>query len=82
MPIQLQPLCSIPKAVTREGHAGANAYFNGPGDLGIWYANGQVVSGLTDRGPQDNSRTYQGSWKPDTFTKGFSCNVPASSPFA
>lgn len=81
MTITLLPMCSIPKALTREGQTGVNAYTNDPVN-GIWYASGQTVTGLNDRGPQDTSRTYHGSWKPDTFSKGFSCNVPASSPFA
>lgn len=81
MTIQFLPLCTIPVPATREGHAGANAYFNGPGDLGFWFASGQTVTGLRDRGPQDKSRTVIGTYKADTFSKGFSCNVPASAAF-
>lgn len=68
MSVELLPLCSIPKVATREGHTGANAYANRIG-TGPWYANGQVASNLNDRAPQDKSRTFQGSYKPDTFSK-------------
>lgn len=77
--VTLLPLCSNPKVATREGQTGASAYMNIIG-VGIWYASGQQVNTAVASGPQDLSRTYVGTVKPDTYSKGFSCNVPAACP--
>lgn len=78
--VQLLPLCSIPKMATRDNLTGATAYMNLIPDVGIWFASGQQLSFPAASIPQDNSRTYQGTVKPDTFSKGFSCRVPAVCP--
>lgn len=78
--VELLPLCSIPKMATRDGLTGANAYMNLIPDVGMRFASGQVVTFPNAAIPQDNSRTYQGTWKPNTFTKGFTCSVPAVCP--
>lgn len=77
--ITLLPLCSVPRVATREGATGANAYMNLIG-VGLWFASGQTLSFPNSTMVQDKSRTYQGLVKPDTFSKGFSCNVPAACP--
>jgi len=77
--VTLLPLCSTPKVATREGATGANAYMNLIG-VGLWFASGQTLSFPAAEIPQDQSRTYQGTVKPNTFSKGFACNVPAACP--
>jgi len=77
--VQLLPLCSTPKVVTREGLTGAYAYMNLIG-IGLWFANGQTMTFPNSTAVQDKSRTYLGTVKPDTFSKGFSCSVPAACP--
>lgn len=77
--VNLLPLCSIPKAVTREGGTGAFAYLNAVG-LGIWFASGAQMNLDSANLPQDTSRTFQGTTKPNTFRKGFPCNVDAACP--
>ncbi len=77
--VELLPLCSTPKVATREGLTGATAYMNLIG-VGIWYASGAQLTFPSSQAPQDQSRTYQGTIKPNTFTKGFPCNVPAACP--
>lgn len=68
--VELLPLCSIPKVASREGDTGAYAYGNFVG-LGIYFFNGQTFSNPTSSMAQDRSRTYLGTSKPNTFTKGF-----------
>jgi hypothetical protein len=84
--VQLLPLCSTPKVATRESMTGATAYMNliggnpdGAGN-GYWFASGQRFFNPGSQAVQDASRTYQGTVKPDTYTKGFSCLVPAACP--
>lgn len=77
--IQLLPLCSKPVLATRTGLTGANAYLNAIG-LGLWFASGQTLTFPNSSAVQDKSRTYAGTVKPDTFSKGFSCSVPAVCP--
>lgn len=77
--VQLLPLCSTPKLATRDGLTGANAYLNLVG-LGIWFASGQTLTFPNSSAVQDKSRTYAGLIKPDTYSKGFSCNVPGACP--
>lgn len=77
--VQLLPLCSVPKVATRVGATGATAYLNAVG-LGIWFASGQTFFNPSSQGVQDKSRTYLGTVKPDTFSKGFACNVPGTCP--
>lgn len=83
--VQYLATCSIPKVATRTGLTGAFAYLNAVG-LGIWYASGATFNDPRSRAPQDQSRAYIGQVKPNTFTKGFSCNVQAActpyNPFA
>lgn len=78
--VQLLPLCSTPVIATREGMTGALAYGNWIGQGRLWFASGQIMSFPAAETPQDLSRTYVGTVKPDTFSKGFSCNVPAVCP--
>ena len=77
--VELLPLCSTPRVATREGHTGATAYMNLIG-VGIWFASGAQLAFPSAQGAQDQSRTYQGTVKPNTFSKGFACNVPAACP--
>lgn len=77
--VQLLPLCSIPKLATREGMTGANAYGNYIG-IGLWFASGQQLTFPSASLVQDKSRTYVGTVKPDTFSKGFACSVPGACP--
>lgn len=77
--VQLLPLCSIPKLATRDGLTGANAYKNIIG-VGLWFASGQTLSFPNSTGVQDKSRTYVGTVKPDTFTKGFAGVASAACP--
>jgi len=77
--VQLLPLCSTPVLATREGQTGANAYGNYIG-IGLWFASGQTMTFPNSTAVQDKSRTYVGTAKPNTFSKGFSCNVPAACP--
>lgn len=77
--VQLLPLCSTPRLATRDGLTGANAYLNLVG-LGIWFASGQTLTFRNDRQVQDRERTYVGTVKPDTYSKGFACNVPGTCP--
>lgn len=77
--IKLLPLCSTPVMATREGHTGATAYLNTVG-LGIWYASGQRYAFPNSQAPQDRSRTYVGTHKPDTFSKGFAGQSYAACP--
>jgi len=77
--VQLLPLCSTPVLATREGQTGANAYGNYIG-IGLWFASGQTLAFPSAQGVQDKSRTYVGTVKPNTFTKGFSCYVPGTCP--
>jgi len=77
--VQLLPLCSPPKQALREGQAGANAYINLIG-VGPWYASGQTVTAPSASKAQDSSRTYNGTVKPDTFSKGFAGYSTASCP--
>ena len=77
--VELLPLCSTPKVATREGATGANAYMNLIG-VGLWFASGQTITSPNSSGVQDKSRTYQGTVKPNTFSKGFACNTPGSCP--
>lgn len=77
--VQLLPLCSKPVLATRDGLTGANAYLNLIG-VGLWFASGQTLSFPNASGAQDNSRTYAGTVKPNTFQKGFSCNAQAVCP--
>ena len=74
--VQLLPLCSIPKVATRTGLTGANAYLNLIG-VGLWFASGQTLTFPSASGVQDKSRTYVGTVKPDTFSKGF-CGVASA----
>lgn len=78
--VQLLPLCSIPKVATREGATGAYAYGNWVGFSQLWFASGQSLAFPNSTAAQDNSRTYQGTVKPNTFSKGFSCSVPGACP--
>lgn len=75
----LLPLCSVPKLATREGMTGANAYMNIIG-VGLWFASGQTATFPSAQATQDKSRTYVGTVKPDTYSKGFACQVPAACP--
>jgi len=77
--VELLPLCSTPRVATREGQTGANAYMNLIG-VGLWFASGQTMTFPSAQAAQDQSRTYQGTVKPNTFSKGFACNVPAACP--
>lgn len=77
--VELLPLCSTPRLATREGMTGANAYGNFIG-IGLWFASGQTLTFPSASAVQDKSRTYAGTVKPNTFSKGFSCSVPASCP--
>lgn len=77
---RLLPLCTVPNIATREGQTGALAYMNVVG-VGPWYASGlQVVQTSTSEKAQDLSRTYTGTVKPDTFSKGFPCMSDAACP--
>lgn len=78
--VSLLPLCSIPKLATREGMTGATAYGNWVGFNALWFASGQNVAFPSASAVQDKSRVYTGTVKPDTYSKGFSCNVPAACP--
>lgn len=77
--VSLLPLCSTPVLATREGMTGAYAYGNWIG-VGLWFASGQQLTFPRSTLAQDQSRTYVGTVKPDTFSKGFACNVPAACP--
>jgi len=77
--VSLLPLCSTPKLATREGMTGATAYGHFVG-LGLWFASGQTLTFPGSTAVQDKSRVYNGLAKPDTFSKGFGCNVPGSCP--
>lgn len=77
--VTLLPLCSTPKLATREGMTGATAYKNVVG-IGMWFASGQTLTFPNSTHVQDKSRTYVGTVKPDTFSKGFSWNVPGACP--
>lgn len=77
--IELMPLCSVPKIATPSGMTGATAYLNSPG-LGIWFASGETVSTAGAVLPQSNEHTSIGTIKPNTFTKGFACNISAVCP--
>lgn len=77
--VQLLPLCSTPKIATREGLTGATAYMNLIG-VGIWFASGAQLTFPQSEIAQDTSKTYVGTAKPDTFSKGFSCSVPSACP--
>lgn len=68
----LLSLCSIPKAATRDGNAGANAAIFLPFyDLsaGYWFASGQQYTFPNSTAVQDPTRTLSGTDKPDTFVK-------------
>lgn len=75
--ITLLPTCSTPKIATRTGLTGAFAYINGMPDLNIWFASGAQFNYAPYQAAQDQSRTYTGTVKPNTFQKGFACAVPA-----
>lgn len=77
--VQYLPLCSPPKIALREGQAGAYAYLNVIG-IGPWYASGQTVTAPSASKSQDLSRTYTGTVKPNTFSKGFAGYGSASCP--
>lgn len=73
------PLCNVPKQALREGQAGANAYMNIIG-VGPWYASGQLYAFPNASAPQDASHTYNGTSKPNTFSKGFAGYGSAACP--
>jgi hypothetical protein len=73
----LLPLCSVPKLATRDGMTGASSYVNLIG-IGFWSPSGSTLSFPDASIPQDNSRTYAGTAKPNTFSKGYSANVPGT----
>jgi hypothetical protein len=75
--VQLLPLCSVPRIASREGDTGQYAYGNFVG-LGIYFFSGQTFSNPTSSAAQDQSRTYIGTVKPNTFRKGFACAVPSA----
>lgn len=77
--VSLLPLCSTPAIATREGQTGANAYLNIVG-VGIWYASGQQFAFPNSLIAQDQSRTYVGTAKPNTFSKGFCGSSQAACP--
>lgn len=65
---QLLPLCSIPKLATRDGNVGALARIFIP-FLGYWFASGQTFDDPRATIAQDQSMTFSGSHKPDTYQK-------------
>lgn len=77
--VQLLSTCAIPRVSTRDGDTGADVWMNLIG-IGFWSPSGATISFPRSTIAQDTSRTYQGSVKPDTFSKGFPCNVPAACP--
>ena len=77
--VQLLPLCSIPRVATREGMTGATAYGNFVG-IGLWFASGQTLSFPNSTAVQDKSKTYVGTVKPNTFSKGFAGIANAACP--
>lgn len=72
--VSLLPLCSIPKLASRDGMTGASQYVNLIG-IGFWSPSGSTLTFPSASAGQDQSRTYAGTAKPDTFSKGFSANV-------
>lgn len=66
----LLPICSIPKAVTREGHTGAHAILLLP-FYGYWSVQGGKLSFPEGTGAQSTETTLQGTVFPNnTFRKG------------
>lgn len=79
--VKLLPLCSNPVIVNRTGLTGPYGYLNALG-IGIWFANGGTFTDPKSERAQDTSRTYIGTAKPDTFTKGFVTPQYAACPVA
>lgn len=75
--VELLPLCSATKVSAREGQVGAVFYSNFIG-IGFWSPSGGTLSFPNSQAVQDKSKTYLGLVKPDTFSKGFSCDVPGA----
>ena len=63
-------LCSVPKAMDREGHAGMYASSYVP-FVGRVFASGGTITYPSSTIGQDRSRTVHGVSLPDTFNKGF-----------
>lgn len=73
-------LSKLPRIADREGRVGGYAYGNFVG-IGPWYASGQtVVPTSSSQKAQDLSRTVTGTYKADTFQKGFPCSASAACP--
>lgn len=69
---QLLPLCSIEKPTTRDGWAGSLARLFLPFySAGYWYPSGQTISFPRSTIPQDQSVTFNGRTKADTFVKSY-----------
>lgn len=63
-------LCSVPKALNRDGKAGPFASIYLP-FVGRVFASGDTYTFADSTVAQDRSRTVHGSNIPDVFTKGF-----------
>ena len=66
----LLSLCSVPKAIDREGHAGSTASVYVP-FYGRVFASGAQYTYPSSTIGQDRSRVGGGASIPDVFTKGF-----------
>lgn len=66
----LLPLCSIPKAATRDGYGGPFARLLLPFySFGYWFASGQQFTYPGARIRQDNTKVMGGINKPANFEK-------------
>lgn len=76
--VGLMPLSFLPNQVDREGRVGPYAYFVGIGlgtdgvGTGQHFADGRVYTNFPGSvARQDRSKTFQGTYKPNNFDKGF-----------
>ena len=76
---ELLNLCRVPPQSAREGQVGPLGYLNAVG-LGIWFASGAVFDTSAAVQVQSRDRTFTGTTKPNTFTKGFTTPSYAACP--
>lgn len=65
----LLPLCEQSKPVIKDGYVGAYAQLTLPFVSYIWFANGDVPTFPSSTLAQDQSKTFSGQRKPNTFKK-------------
>lgn len=69
MAISQLPLCDIPKVVSKDGYTGLNAHIMLPFYNNLYFFSGQDYTWPSSTIPQDQSTTFSGTSKPNTFRK-------------